>query len=206
AIVTDGDLAAIGATGVESQQGAVYLFKRSGSTWSQDTMIKPANLAPKSRFGSSIALSGDLMVVGATGADSGIGTAFVYRRTGGAWNQEARLSIPNLERPASMGSSVAIKDGYILVGMPQAYGFAGAVAIFVHDSARNRWTSRERLQAFDASAGGRFGSSIAFIGNEVWVSAPGANRSAGTIYRMTYDANHNIIAAGKLAPDSAESR
>ena len=206
AIVLNGDMAAIGATGVDGDKGAVFLFSRSGPKLTLDTMVQPANLAPKSRFGSSIALRGDLMVIGATGADSGVGTAFVYRKTGGAWNQEARLSIPNLERPAAMGSSVAIKDGNILVGMPQAYGFAGAVAIFVHDSARNRWTSRERLQAFDASAGGRFGSSIAFVGNEVWVSAPGANRSAGTIYRMTYDANHNIITAGKLAPDSAESR
>lgn len=206
AIVLHGDMAVIGAPSVGDEQGAVYLFKRSGATWTRDTMIQPANLAPKSDFGSSIAIEGDLMVVGAAGADSGVGSAYVYRNSGSGWTQEARLSVPNLERPAQLGASVAIKDGHVLVGMPRAYGLAGAVAIFTHDTARKRWTTRDRLQAFDASAGGQFGSSIAFVGNEVWVGAPGTNRSAGTIYRVAYDADHNFTMAGKLAPDSAERR
>ncbi len=206
AILVNGNMAAIGATGVGGQKGAVYLFKRAGTGWVRDTIVQPSDLAPRSRFGTSIAMDGDLMVIGATGADSGIGTAYVFRKSGGGWSQEARLSVPNLERPAAMGTAVAIKDGRVFVGMPQAYGFAGAVAIFTHDTARKRWFSRDRLQAFDGPSAGRFGTSIAFVGNEAWVSAPGVNRGAGSIYRMAYDKDNNVTSASKLEPDSAESR
>jgi choice-of-anchor B domain-containing protein len=206
AVLLKGNTAAISAPAADGDKGAVYLFSRAGNRWALDTMIQPSDLPARASFGASIAMDGDLMVIGATGADSGLGTAYVYRKAGNGWNQEAKLQVQGLERPAGMGSALAIKDGKIFVGMPQAYGFAGAVAIFTHDTARKRWTSRERLQAFDASTGGRFGSSIAFVGTEIWVGAPGAGRGAGTIYRMSTDAGQNIASAGKLSPDTSAGR
>jgi choice-of-anchor B domain-containing protein len=206
AIMLHGNMAAISAPTADGNKGAVYLFSRSGSKWALDTMIQPSDLAGRSSFGASMAMDGDLMVIGATGADSGLGTAYVYRKAGSSWTQEAKLQVQGLDRPAGMGSALAIKDGKIFVGMPQAYGFAGAVAIFTHDTARKRWASRERLQAFDGPAGGRFGSSIAFVGNEIWVGAPGAGRGAGTIYRMSADADQNMASAAKLSPDTSAGR
>lgn len=207
AMALRGNTAAISAPAADGSKGAVYLFSRSGSKWALDTTIQPSDLAPKSSFGASIALDGDLLVVGATGADSGTGTAYVYRKGGtGGWAQEGRLTVPNLGRPAGLGTSLAIRDGDILVGMPQAYGFTGAVAVFAHDTARKRWASRERLQAFDGPVGSRFGSSIALVGNEVWVGAPGVDRATGTIYRMTWETGRGVTSATKLARDSAEAR
>ncbi len=205
-IMLAGNMAAISAPALDGGKGAVYLFKRSGSQWTRDTMIQPSDAEARSGFGSSVAMQGDLMVIGAVGADSGVGTAYVYRKAGTGWTQEAKLRLPGLDGRAGMGSSVAIKDGDVYVGIPQGFGFTGAVAIFTHDTARKRWTSRERLQAFDAAGGSRFGSSIAFVGNEIWVSAPGAGRGMGAIYRMSYDADHNITSATKLSPDSSVGR
>jgi choice-of-anchor B domain-containing protein len=204
-IVLAGNMAAISAPSVQGK-GAVFLFTRSGSQWALDTMIQPADLQERASFGSSIAMDGNLMVIGATGADSGQGTAYVYRKAGNGWTQESKLQVPGLDGRAGMGTAVAIKDGKIYVGMPMSYGFAGAVAVFTHDTARKRWGSRERLQAFDAATGSRFGSSIAFVGNEIWVGAPGAGRGMGTVYRLDGDADGNIASAGKLSPDTSMGR
>jgi hypothetical protein len=96
AIVLAGNSAAISAPTADGGKGAVYLFKRSGSQWALDTMIQPADADEKAAFGASIAMQGDLMVIGAIGADSGTGTAYLYRKSGTGWTQEAKLGMPGI--------------------------------------------------------------------------------------------------------------
>ena len=50
-----------------TDSGAVYVFTRSGTTWSQQAYLKASNAGGGDRFGSSVALSGDTLVVGADG-------------------------------------------------------------------------------------------------------------------------------------------
>ena len=76
-----GDTLAVGANGEDSNatgvngneannsatdSGAVYLFTRSGTTWSQQAYLKASNTSVEDYFGSSVALSGDTLAVGAT--------------------------------------------------------------------------------------------------------------------------------------------
>ena len=201
AIAVNGNVAAVGASATSENAGAVHLFTRSGSGWTHDTTLTPQGAGETARFGTSLALQGDLLVVGAANADSGLGGAFVFRNANGSWRQDARLTVPQLTRPAQAGMALAIKDGFVLVGMPAAYG-AGAVAIFTHDSAANRWRPATRLLPYEAPFNARFGSAIATVGNEVWVGAPGTNGFEGVVYRFTHDANHRITSVARVAPDS----
>src|SRR6185295_1544653 len=126
------------ATGVNGNQednsvensGAVYVFSRSGSTWSQQAYLKASNTGEKDegdQFGYSVAVSGDgnTVAVGAIGEDSaatgingnqndntagGSGATYVFTRSGNTWAQQARVQAASLDPQDSMGCWVAISD------------------------------------------------------------------------------------------------
>ena len=123
------------ATGINGDQtnvsaqlaGAVYVFVRSGSTWSQQAYIKASNTNAQDRFGTSISINSDgsRMVVGAIGEASNAtgvngdqtnnsaffsGAAYVFVRSGTTWTQEAYLKASNTGSSDSFGTSVSIND------------------------------------------------------------------------------------------------
>jgi len=127
---------ASGTTGVNGDQtdnsrpqsGAVYVFTRSGTTWSQQAYIKASNtgeLDDGDTFGYSIALSGDgdTLAVGAPSEDSGAtgvngnqfdngaigaGAAYIFSRTGGVWSQQAYIKAANTLNDMLFGYAVAL--------------------------------------------------------------------------------------------------
>jgi hypothetical protein len=133
------------ATGVNGNQldnsalfaGAVYVFVRSGTTWSQQAYLKASNTDAGDSFGWSLGISGDFLVVGAisersraTGVDGNqlddsvrSGAAYVFARVGATWSQQAYLKASNTEQPPSaalpgdnFGNSVAISGDTLVVG------------------------------------------------------------------------------------------
>ena len=144
ALSGDGDTLAVGAIGEDSNAtsidgnqannsasnaGAVYVFTRSGGTWSQQAYVKASNAEANDQFGNSVALSGDgdTLAVGAPGEDgnatvvdgdhtnnsaSNSGAAYVFTRTGGAWTQQAYVKASNTEANDRFGISIALSgDG-----------------------------------------------------------------------------------------------
>jgi hypothetical protein len=113
--------------------GAVYVFTRSGTTWSQQAYVKASNTGPGDAFGSSVALSADgsALAVGAfressaaigIGGDQGDDSAFfasavyVFTRSGTTWSQQAYLKASNTGEGDEFGTSVALSaDGSTLV-------------------------------------------------------------------------------------------
>ncbi|EMJ88091.1 FG-GAP repeat protein [Leptospira meyeri serovar Semaranga str. Veldrot Semarang 173] len=113
--------------------GAIYVFQRSGSTWSQQAYIKPSNAETQDSFGKGLAISGDTIVAGANLEDSNqttitnggtassnngatsAGAAYVYQRTGSTWVEQAYLKAPNAEAGDQFGEDVAISKDTIVV-------------------------------------------------------------------------------------------
>src|SRR6267378_950142 len=128
ALSGDGNTLAVGATGESSSAtgvngnqadtsmagaGAVYVFARSGATWSQQAYVKPWNTTVRGGlFGYSVGLSGngDTMAVGTYDEDRGKGAAYIFTRTGATWSQQNRLTASNTEPGDSLGCSIAISD------------------------------------------------------------------------------------------------
>jgi len=109
------------ATGINGNQadksadgaGAVYVFTRSGTTWSQQAYVKPWNTTVRGGlFGYSVGLSGsgDTMAVGAYDEERGKGAAYIFVRKGSEWSQQIRLMASNAEAGDSLGCSIAISD------------------------------------------------------------------------------------------------
>jgi hypothetical protein len=119
AISGDGTRAIVGSVDGASV-GRVFIYLRTGATWTQERVINAPMTAADCRFGQSVALSrnGAVAIVGAPNCLSGTSSsaAFIYARTGTTWALDQRLPSPERE----FGDAVAITaDGTrALIGAP----------------------------------------------------------------------------------------
>ena len=113
--------------------GAVYVFVRSNNTWSEQAFIKASNSEKGDNFGHSVALSGDMLAVGAIYEDSsttGIssnsdlsdnalgatGAIYLFRRDGTSWSQQYYIKAFNTGDLDEFGNSVALSGDTLAVG------------------------------------------------------------------------------------------
>jgi FG-GAP repeat protein len=112
--------------------GAAYVFVRTGAEWTQQAYLKASNTGSQNdRFGRSVAISGDTVVVGATREDSaatGIngdqfseaaneaGAAYLFSRNGAIWTQQAYLKASNTGAGDTFGVSIAVSGHTAVVG------------------------------------------------------------------------------------------
>ncbi|MFH1809912.1 MAG: hypothetical protein ABIJ09_14300 [Pseudomonadota bacterium] len=155
--------------------GAVWFFKRSGSTWSEVKHQLTPNPGDASNFGSALALSTDgaTCVVGAAGeyvpgASLG-GAIYVFRRSGSTWSEPTRLTWSTPVAGDEFGKSLAFVDGAVAVGMPGADGRRGRVEVYSDTgSALNHV---DTIQAASRVAEDRFGETLAGSGTTLLVGS-----------------------------------
>lgn len=214
AVAISGDTIAIGArgegssaTGVGGNQsdngmvdsGAVYVFQRTGTVWSQQAYLKSDETQAGMQFGAAVDIDGDRIVVGAPQrniAVAGDGRAYVFRRDGATWSQEATLDSILFGDGDNFGASVAIDGTAIIVGAPLEDSFSpigpapsGVVnvgddsvtdsgAAFAFRFENGAWSLRYFLKAEDPltgtgnEVGAQFGYSVAIEGDIVAVGSP----------------------------------
>jgi hypothetical protein len=149
-------------------------------------------------LGSSVALSGNTIAVGApqatVGANFDQGAVYVFSEGGSGWadaTQTAKLTASDGSADDRFGSSVAISGGTIVVGAPDATvgGNANQGAGYVFVKPASGWanaTQTGKLTASDGAAGDGFGSSVAISGNTVVAGAPGATVNSNFLQGAAY--------------------
>ena len=117
-----GDYAVVGAWGHAdngSNSGSAYVFKRSGTNWTEEDKLLPLIGAAFDIFGVSVSIQGDYAIVGAQNHnDNGndVGSAYLFKRTGSSWMQEAKLLASDRAADDEFGISVSISGAYAIVG------------------------------------------------------------------------------------------
>ena len=180
-VAVEGDIALVGAPfgpgNLDPSQGAAYVFVRSGTDWVQQARLTAGDGANGDAFGSSVALSGDTALVGASLDDIGSavdqGSAYVFLRSGTTWTQQAKLVAADGAAGDQFGDSVALSGDTALVGalLDDIGGVAnrGSAYVFVRDGAS--WTQQARLLASDGGLNHQFGVSVAISGDVALVGA-----------------------------------
>ena len=211
-LALDGDTLAVGgiqedssATGVDGNQadnneinsGAVYVFTRdAGGMWIQRAYIKASNTEGGDRFGESLALDGDTLVVGAsreasnaTGvngdqADNSAlksGAVYVFTRdAGGVWSQQAYIKASNTDLGDLFGETVALDGDTLAVGASQEDSnvvASGAVYVFTRDGG-GMWSQQALIKAANADILDRFGESLDLDGDTLAVGVSQEDSSA----------------------------
>jgi len=220
-VAVSGDTVVVGAvdeesnaTGVNGNQadssasgaGAAYVFVRSGITWTQQAYLKASNTGANDSFGSSVAVSGDTVVVGADLEDSnatgingdqsdnsagGSGAAYVFVRAGVTWTQQAYFKASNTGASDFFGRSVGVSGDTIVVGADgedsnatgvngdqadNTAGNSGAAYVFIRSG--TTWSQQAYLKASNTGANDQFGNSVAVSGDAVVVGASLENSNA----------------------------
>jgi IPT/TIG domain/FG-GAP repeat len=180
ALSGDGHTAVVGAPHADQNEGAAWIFTRSGSTWTREAELTIPDAGAKDRFGRSVAVSADGSTV-LVGAPLWKGRAWVFARSGGSWSQTAELTAPErLEGAGQFGRSVALSaDGATaLIGAPGYPGRHGAAWIFKRSAAG--WSEPgTELEGDGESAGARFGFSVALSGDGATALVGASNNDGG---------------------------
>ena len=194
------------ATGINGDQsdnsadnsGAVYVFTRNGTTWSQQAYLKASNTDAGDVFGRSVDISGETIVIGSAESSSSTGingdqndnsadfsgAAYVFIRSGTSWSQEAYLKASNTDRRDLFGYDVAISGDTAAVGAPIEGSIAtgingdesdnsetnvGAAYVFTRNG--ETWNQQAYIKASNAEGGDVFGRNLVISGHTLIVSS-----------------------------------
>ena len=222
-VSVDGDTAAAGAwladaTGATAA-GAVYVFERNqggAGNWGQVAKLSASDGGPSDAFGWSVALAGDLLLVGAYRHDTpgnNAGRVYVFERDLGGlqnWGEAKAWSDASTVAGDQFGYSVALSGSVAVVGAWRAGGLgtdAGTAYVYARNvGGTGNWGLLKQLTPDDGAAGHLFGKAVAVDGPTILVGAPaadGAATASGAAYvfdRFQGGAN-NYGQVTKLAAD-----
>jgi len=171
--------------------------------------------AADDEFGVYLALSGDILVVGAhqhdVGSNGNQGAAYIFERNQGEpdnWSFLSKLTGSDGAAENYFGATVAIEGDTIVVGGYGNDSSKGAVYVFERNQSTNNWGEIKKLTASDGLAGDDFGRSVAISGDTVIIGSPLDDDGRGSAY--IYDRNqggaNNWGEVKKLVPADSEPR
>jgi hypothetical protein len=155
--------------------GAAYVFTRSNGTWTETQKLVPADASSQELFGSSVAVDGDTLVVGARDDDSAAssaGSAYVFVRAGGTWSEQQELFASDAGMNDDFGFSVSLSGDTVVVGAIEDDDTAdGSGSVYVFTRSGTIWTQQQKLTASDPGENDHFGNSVSLDGDVVLVGA-----------------------------------
>ncbi|MEM6794594.1 MAG: FG-GAP repeat protein [Acidobacteriota bacterium] len=170
--------------------GAAYIFRYNGSDWVEEVKLTHGAPEGRDRFGISVAVHGNTVLVGADGREvdnhDGAGQVSVYEDTGLTWAFTGTLPQLDPSEDAFFGYDVAITDGFIIVGAWEdndAASNAGSAYIF--SKSGGVWSQYQKLVPGSLAGGERFGGAVDISGHRAVVGAQWAdplNQGRGTAF------------------------
>jgi hypothetical protein len=173
--------------------GAAYVFERTGGSWSHAATLTSPEPQVDEHFGAAVAVSGDLIVVGADDYDelgkSNGGAAYAFVREAGAWSYEGRVVPPDNLDGDNFGVAVELDGGVLAVAAYVADDRGdGSGKVYLYDRVGGAWQEREQFAGDDTDEGDLFGWSMGMGGGRIAVASPFENTrglQAGAAYVFT---------------------
>ena len=205
ALSADGNTLAVGARREDSSDtgvgvngtnedavnsGAVYVYTRSGSSWSQQAYVKASNTGADDYFGGAVSLSadGNTLAVGAYQENGSEGAVYVFTRSVSIWSQQAFIKASNTEAGDQFGYALALSadantlavgarredssdTGVGVNGTNEAATLSGAVYVYIRSG--STWSQQAYVKASNTEAGDQFGDAVSLSadGNTLAVGA-----------------------------------
>ncbi len=205
-----------------SDAGAAYIFKVKdlpvpksvNRIFEQEQKIKVSEPKNNDYFGTSVAVSKNIAIVGATTPPRMYhpvaGSAYILEcDDDGTWTETQKLQASDAKILDKFGTSVAISGSIAIIGTP-AYGAENSAYIFERDD-NGTWTESQKIQPSDTQASISFGYSVAISGNIALVGAlyedtGASNAGAAYIFERdtsgTWTERAKIQASDKQASDT----
>ena len=169
-----------------SSSGAAYIFVRKGEKWEQQAKLTARDAAKRDKFGISVGIHRDTVIVGASGkaeAGSSSGAAYIFVRNGEKWTQQAKLTPDDGAQQDKFGLSVSLFHSTAIVGASGADGGGkNAGAAYSFQRTGTSWEQRAKVIPSDAADSDQFGGAVAIGGEFVIVGTTGRDTFKGVAY------------------------
>ena len=198
------DYAFVDAWGRNTATGKVYVFKRTGTTWTETQSFQGSKSSANDNFGEYMSISGDKAIISAhwEGGDidgfgevSGAGATYFYHLESSVWVEKQRVLASDRAESDYFGCSVSISGNYAIIGAKgedeDAAGTttktaSGSAYIFYYNG--STWSQLQKIKASDWNSNDSFGSSVAISGDHAIVGANTKINYTGAAYVFVLDA------------------
>jgi hypothetical protein len=181
-ISLDANTIAVGATGDDSVNGnatgAVYVFVRTGSSWSQQVKLVGSSSGSSAQVGRSVAISGDKLTFSTIEAPSGV--VYSFHRVGTSWFAEAKMLPPNPSQSSYFGQSMSMSGAGTRLAIGRSRAGAGVGGrVGVYERVNNLWSLSAHLVSPENSNNHDFGNSCAISSSGTVIAGDQGNDFAG---------------------------
>ena len=144
------DTAVLGAPHKSSDKGVIYVYSRSGTTWTSQQLGDSAGSASGDRFGVPVSVSGDSIAVGVTGRSGGSGRVCLYKGGDTSWTQQS-IDSPDAKTNGFFGGALSLAGDRVIIGE------MGSDKAYVYTRRGVTWTP---YATFYGDTNTRFGGSV----------------------------------------------
>jgi hypothetical protein len=167
--------------------------------WTEQEKILSSDGSPGDSFGCSVSIAGNYAIIGAYEENGGMGSAYIFSRSGSNWNEEQKLTASDGEPGDNFGISVSIFENLIIVGASGDDDGKGSAYLFNYSG--SSWIEEHKLTASDGEIGDNFGSSVSINKKLAIVGAPFDNNNKGSVYAYNYSNTNGTEFIKLEAPD-----
>lgn len=199
AVATDGTTIFVGAPRDDrdgADAGTVHVFARAGAGVRYEGRLAHPLASSGQSFGSSLAVSEGLLVVGAPGDDElgdDVGAVYAFERVGGDWVPAGRIRSPGPADDGDFGARVAISGTNVVIGAPARNDVLGSGAVWLYRRGEGGvWVYVSRLDAVEPGlrpgpgAPAEMGASVLVSGPLILAGAPAQDDGLGAAYVWSY--------------------
>ncbi|MBL4658955.1 MAG: FG-GAP repeat protein [Alcanivoracaceae bacterium] len=206
--------ALIGASGESSSginTGAAYVFNFNNNTWTQTQKLNATDAQANTKFGHSVSLIGNRVLITAIGDDSnGIntGAAYVFDLNVNSWAQTQKLTATDATQRDQFGFAASLSNDRVVIGAPfDDSNGDNSGSVYVFDKNSSNWNQSQKLLAVAGNGGDkRFGFSVSISGNNALIGAPNDDSNGhdfGSAYIFNYEGSNWILSKKLTASDGA---
>ncbi len=182
-LAADANHVAIGAIGLNSQTGAVYVFRFRSGTWEQEAKLEVPELSQRAQFGMAVDLIADRLLIGAPRAARNVGAVYPFLYSDGVWTAQDPLA-PSDTTFQRFGSAISVSADAAWIGAPLAQRLG---AVHRYAWRMGAWQAERSLEVEGVARGDQFGGALAQRGNVAVVGLSGDDYGDGTAVVLQRD-------------------
>ncbi|MDA8962781.1 thrombospondin type 3 repeat-containing protein [Pseudomonadales bacterium] len=178
------------SVGLLAMAGEVYVFTRSGTSWTQHQKLTASDASHAAFFGGDIAATEDTLVIGARNDENRNGSAYVFSKINGMWVEQQKLVASDGAAVDQFGRNIAIDGDFIVISsmLDDDHGDASG-SVYIYERNNNGlWVEQQKLTANDAIIRGLFGFAVSIIDDTIAIGSFEENdQNSGSVYLFEYD-------------------
>jgi hypothetical protein len=181
AVAVDGQRAAVGGNYLFGT-GAVHIYELLDGQWQQTAELRPLGGAVGDEFGGQLMLSGQTLLVSATGDDelgSNTGAVYVFELLNNSWQQVQKIPNPDAVRSDHFGRQIRMFNDQLFI---TAANLDGPSRVEVYEKSGQNWLQVQTLEPPQPGGFPEFGNDLLLAGGQLLVGAPGENDFTGVVY------------------------